>query len=365
MSEILSTTTVFDAPHSVFGYNAWPSVTRGLDGELIAVCSGGRMAHVCPFGKVLLSRSYDGGRVWTKPQIIIDTPLDDRDAGITVFNKNRLIVTSFNHYINVQRGFKPDNPQAATLAKAYFEANCAVEADEKRFFGSTYVISDDNGITWSEVKKAPVTAPHGPLALKQGGLLYLGNPWAYAEESKRTEQWNKKRVQAWYSPDGENWTLRGELPAAAEGIFYCETNMCQLSENRIIGHIRVQGDGTPSQQSGIFCIYQTESDDCGATWSEPHRINDAGAPPHLLLHSSGALVCVYGYRKQPYGERAMISRDGGKTWGEPIVLSTASGQVDLGYPCSAELDDASICTVYYQQRESGRFNTVWSTVWKI
>ena len=69
-----------DNPYN--GYFAWPSVARLHDGKLAMVASGFRRRHVCPFGKVVMCQSDDEGKSWTKPMVIMDTPLDDRDAGI-------------------------------------------------------------------------------------------------------------------------------------------------------------------------------------------------------------------------------------------------------------------------------------------
>ena len=60
---------------------------------------------------------------------------------------------------------------------------------------------------------------------------------------------------------------------------------------------------------------QTDSVDGGKTWSIPKPLGFHGSPPHLLRHSSGVLVCVYGYRQPGYGQRAMLSRDDGAMWG--------------------------------------------------
>ena len=87
---------VIENNDNVFNYYAWPSVTRLPDGSLAAVASGFRVDHVCPFGKAVICYSKDEGKTWTNPSIVIDTPLDDRDAGITVFgpNRDKVIVTS-------------------------------------------------------------------------------------------------------------------------------------------------------------------------------------------------------------------------------------------------------------------------------
>ena len=78
------------------GYFAWPSVSRLKDGTFIAVASGYRMRHICPFGRVVASYSADG-KLWTPPGVILDTGLDNRDAapGRLVFNRSVSLKDSF------------------------------------------------------------------------------------------------------------------------------------------------------------------------------------------------------------------------------------------------------------------------------
>ena len=95
-----------------------------------------------------------------------------------------------------------------------------------------------------------------------------------------------------------------------------------------------------------------------------------GAPAHLLMHSSGTLISTYGYREAPYGIRTMLSRDGGETWETDHVLVDDEPSPDLGYPCSVELRDGSILTVYYGRqgnetwREKGP-SVIKQIVWRI
>src|SRR4051794_36477887 len=58
-------------------YHGWPTLTARRDGELLLVYSGGRDGHVCPFGRVELMRSRDGGRHWSWPEVVFDSPIDD------------------------------------------------------------------------------------------------------------------------------------------------------------------------------------------------------------------------------------------------------------------------------------------------
>src|SRR5437867_2143086 len=53
-------------------YHGWPTLARRHNGQLLLVYSGGREAHVCPFGRVELMRSNDNGQTWTWPQVLLD-----------------------------------------------------------------------------------------------------------------------------------------------------------------------------------------------------------------------------------------------------------------------------------------------------
>ena len=79
----------------VSAYSGWPTVARRRNGDLLLVWSGDREAHVCPFGRVLLSVSRDEGETWTAPRVILDTDLDDRDAGVVETEKGTLLVSTF------------------------------------------------------------------------------------------------------------------------------------------------------------------------------------------------------------------------------------------------------------------------------
>src|SRR5688572_21130242 len=56
-------------------YHGWPTLARRNNGELLIAYSGGREAHVCPFGRVELMRSTDGGEHWSWPQVVMDSAI--------------------------------------------------------------------------------------------------------------------------------------------------------------------------------------------------------------------------------------------------------------------------------------------------
>ena len=95
------------------------------------------------------------------------------------------------------------------------------------------------------------------------------------------------------------------------------------------------------------------------------RTGANGSPPHLLAHSSGKLIMTYGRRCEPFGIEVMVSEDRGDTWSEPMTLWDEGPGSDLGYPCSVELEDGSIYTVYYGQLEDGARCSILATRWKL
>jgi sialidase-1 len=131
-----------DADH----YHGWPTMTRGPAGELLLVYSGGREEHVCPFGRVELMRSWDQGATWSWPQVLLDSPIDDRDAGICVTPQGNILVTTFTSlaYVPLLNG-RPDE-QRQRWAAAHARVN---EPHRQRELGVWMIRSDDGGVTWS------------------------------------------------------------------------------------------------------------------------------------------------------------------------------------------------------------------------
>jgi predicted esterase len=158
--------------------------------------------------------------------------------------------------------------------------------------------------------------------------------------------------------EGRNWEMLGNVPRP-EGVLceQChEPHVLELKDGSLLGVVRVE---LP------FRTMVTRSTDGGKTWSVMEEVGAHGAPPHLLRHSSGAIVCVYGYRQQPFGQRCMISYDEGKTWKADIIIRDDGPNGDLGYPASVELSDGSILTIYYQFRANqGKASILW-TKWNL
>jgi hypothetical protein len=363
-----TTTRKLNAEHGIvcrvpgerFGYFGWPTVARLDDGTLMVASSGLRSQHVCPFGKTVLNVSKDDGRTWSAPRVIQDSLIDDRDAGILDLGKGRLLVSWFRHDTRpyAKEGWIPED-ERNMWGEVFARWD---DAKVKELLGSWTMLSEDGGATWSTPRRAPVSAPHGPIVLRDGRLLYLGRPMGAGVDM------HKETVEAWQSADsGRTWQLLCKVPAA-EGAGVAnneEAHVLELPDGRLIGMIRfeVRGKDDPALKAGHehFRVYQTDSTDGGRTWSVPRCLGFHGSPPHILRHSSGVLVLTYGYRQKPYGQRVAFSRDNGATWDHDWIIRDDGPNGDLGYPSTVELADGSLFTVCYQKAAKGeKCSLLWS-----
>jgi hypothetical protein len=331
-------------------YIGWPSITKTSDGELLVVFSGDRDGHVCPWGVDQMIRSKDNGKTWTEPETINNTPLDDRDAGIIQTHEGTLVLSWFT-------SMAFDNT-ASYASHPDWKRHRGKLSDEtvERWLGNWTRRSTDGGKTWDEPVRTLGTAPHGPIVLKDGRLIYVGVANIDGEKKLSVEE---------SKDDGRSWQLLStiEIPENEKVGPYSEPHVVETLDGKLIAMYRYN----PSDKSQAF-LRQSESTDGGKTWTVTHPTKIWGFPPHLLRLKDGKLLVVYSVRKLPYSERACISKDNGRTWDvkNEIILSLSPvGGGDMGYPASVQLGDGSIITIYYQVDKKGEKPSLMMTHWRL
>ena len=347
---------ICENPNSMFNYFAWPSVGRLPDGTLAMVCSGFRLWHVCPFGKAVICYSRDEGKTWTKPAVVIDTPEDDRDCGIVTFG-GKVMINTFNGGVDspsTRMREEVDSPHNFTyhmpVSKGYLSQLDRAAVDSQ-YAGSLFVLSDD-GYEFGEIQRCPVQSPHGPCVLPDGRLFFVGKPMG-------TDGISRPGLQCYILDAEGNCTYLSSI-TEPEDRTYWEPHAIAL-EDRIIVQIR---SDDPKIDGYRFQILQCESFDGGLTFTEPREITH-GSPPHLMRHSSGVLISTYGYRRQPFGQRFMLSYDNGETWETDYILRDDGPDTDLGYPATVELLDGSLLTVYYQKPAGQNNPVIMQSIWRL
>ena len=338
---------------SIHDYFGWPTVKRLRNGRLALGASGYRMEHICPFGKAVLSFSEDEGKTWSVPAPVIDTVLDDRDTGLCPFGESGLIITSFNNTREMQRGWIDGHINRRTEEeKAYVLGYLSLVSDEqeKAALGSTYKISHDNGSSFGQLYISPVTSPHGPIELKDGRVLWVGTQF-YSQEGHSKVDAYEMDLMGCMTKIGsiENIVLDGKE------YDFCEPYTVELSDGTLVCHMR----------TNRFSTFQTVSKDGGRTWSRAEKLweDSLGAPVHLMELANGDILGTYGFRNEPYGICAMLSKDKGQTWDIQNHIYINPISADLGYPCTVELADGSLLTVFYAIEAEGGPCVIMQTRW--
>ena len=322
-------------------YIGWPTISATNEGDLLIVFSGDRDSHASYDGKTQMVRSNNGGKTWGKPITINDTPLDDRDAGIIRTKKGTTLVSWFT---NKGGG---------------------------EWQGQWTIRSTDNGYTWGKAVRTEVTAPHGPIQLSDGRLLYLGQSPHCSQWEEDDKYWCARPSESPYKilveqsiDDGKSWNVISTFPVPEDDsmLSYDEAHVTETDNGKLIAMFR----NYCGERNGHYYMKQSESNDGGYTWTKPHMTLIQGYPPHVIRLQNGWLLVVYGKRWKPFGEYVCISRDQGKTWEveQEIRLSEAPNG-DLGYPASVQLNDGSIWTVYYQVEREGEKPCLMGTHWRL
>ena len=346
---------------SYHNYFAWPTVAKLQNGKVAVVASGFRLKHVCPFGKAVIAYSENNGETYTAPAPVIDTVLDDRDAGILAFGESNVIVTSFNNTVKFQKGEKDKyggdigGYQAAYLSRVESER-------EEKFLGSTFKISNDCGVTFGPLLKSPVASPHGPLKTCDGRVIWVGRNFADCGRG----------VEAYEIKNDGSMEFIGAVPDCVyddRGVMSVEPYAIELSDGTLLCQMRVGRYGDDM----VFTTYQSESSDVGKTWSTPRPLlsKNGGATAHIIKHSSGVLISAYEKRRDPadedcpYGIKIMLSRDNGKIWETDNWLYQTRVSTDLGYPATIELEDGSLLTVFYAHETEDSPAEIFQQKWKL
>ncbi|HAF70266.1 MAG: hypothetical protein XD60_1088 [Acetothermia bacterium 64_32] len=298
---------------SLGGY--FPVIAQAPDGTLAVVARDGDI-HIGQRGRLGLTVSHDRGESWSHLIPIAYERVDIRNPAFGITSTNRWIL-AYISYDCYENGFWRVTEKTSPLTFIRY--------------------SSDQGQNWSEPIKLCVTglkwfSPYGKIIEVEKGMLLMcgyNHIGAYLLRS---------------SDDGKTW--EGSL--ISEG--FNETAILALSARRFIAVMRRNAAMSEAE------LWQVESKDGGYTWSKPRRITGpAEHPGDLLLLRSGDVLLSFGHRRPPYGVRAVISEDGGKSWRSErtLVLISDCSTWDVGYPSSVQLPDGSIYTVYYAHDSMG------------
>jgi len=288
--------------------------------------------HAIDSGKpsvVRQARSRDGGVTWT---VEIPSFLDEND-----------------------KEHKPTNPPGGIDFTA---PDLAV-----KFRQGNYYYSLDRCKTW-----------HGPYRMPTFGRKGLLARTDYLVESKHrltaflaATKDNGKEGQplcARTTDGGKTWNLVGwicEQPPQGYGYAIMPSTV-RLTSGAYLSMIR-RGGVLDGKRKWWLEPYLSNNE--GASWhrlDEP-RIDNGGNPASMIRLGDGRIALTYGWRHPPYGIRARISDDEGRTWGREIILRQDGASWDLGYPRTVQRSDGKCLTIYYYHHADQPERYIACTIW--
>lgn len=350
---------------------AWPfngGLWQFADGEIAAgffrgPCdykTSGSASHGTVDREHVMARSRDGGRTW--PAELLTPSFNQAEMADTLSDTSRCIApeTAYDPHADgycLMSGF--GFPPADAPHRAYA------------------CVSTDRGRTWN----APSRLPGG--LIRTTGFQYLASRPSYIvrndsmlllfahglrgplekEDLFHAETSRSQGVVMGSWDGGASWGIVGEISPDSQPCGVILPYPLLLGDGTILVAARRQYDGYNANTT----IH--ESTDGGRTWRFISRANDWGAPANLVELPDGRIVCVYGYRQKPWGIRARVSADRGRTWGEEIVLRDDGGSWDVGYPRTILSSDGALVTVYYINRKDdsiqhdGGVRHIAATIW--
>lgn len=307
-------------------------------------------------GEHVLVRSRDGGETWPLESLTsvyrrpdFDELLKDWAVGHTAAQGLSYDAAADGYCL--LGGFGLPNPSAAHVAWT--------------------MVSRNRGYSWEK----PVLLPRGLVScnpfqflsaranyiLRPDGMLLL---FAYGNREDST--WNRSHPIVYGSQDGgASWGILSEIELTGPPLMGIMAYPVLLADGTLLVSVRRQYN-TMTAYTEIYA-----SHDGGLTWKFQSRVNDWGAPATLLQLPDQRILCVYGYRRLPYGIRARTSKDGGLTWQREIVLREDGGSYDLGYPRTVIRPDGQLLTVYYFNNANdsvqmdGGVRHIAATIWSI
>ena len=284
------------------------------------------------------ARTLDGGETWTieKPPSL-QLPVGESYEHFTV-DKGPTVTESpgginFRHPDFAFTGRMSRNPPA-----------------DSRFYYST-----DRCKSWEGPFRIPRFGLRGTAA--RTDYLVNGEHDLFFFLTVARSDGEQGRIMLIRTRDGaKTWSVVSYIGPEPTGSDYAiMSSTVRLDPRRLVTAIR---------HHGFIELYRSNDD--GNTWEyggKPVANTGKGNPPSLIKLHDGRLALTYGFRAKPFGIRALISRDEGRTWGKDVFLRNDGGSEDIGYPCSVQRPDGMVLTVYYYNTDIDEERFIGATIW--
>jgi hypothetical protein len=308
----------------VSGQGYFPAALRLRDGRIAVVLRGGA-GHLGIQGRLDMVFSSDAGKTWSKPSIVAQSSVDNRNPAFGQARDGTLVVGFYRTAQYDEKGrYNPklDKPVNTWVTR-----------------------SRDGGKTWDPPTEIDVSdiswgSPYGKIVTLPDGSLLMpvyGGPVRKPDEKPSLQGPNRSYLYR-STNDGKDWK-RYAGPLGGEKIQFNETSIARLASGKMLAAMRARSSD----------LWLCESADDGKTWGEARKLAPAEVhPADLLVLPDERVLLVTGYRVGPFGVRGLVGdRAGHFDWDQRFVLVNDAPTRDCGYPSSVLLKDGRVLTVYY------------------
>lgn len=293
----------------------------------------------------LLARSKDGGITWT-----IENPAE-QGALIPVGTALHGVMPP-----NLKEKPWQDCPGGIDFTHPDFAMTLRMtdtNAGPSRFYYST-----DRGRTWKGPFRLPLFGQQGIAARTDYVVTGEHECLLFLTASKRNGR-EGRPLCVRTMDGGKTWSFVSWIGDEPKGYAIMPSTI-RLGPSELLTSIRCR-------EENKSWIDSYRSVDGGQSWKDngrPVPNTGEGNPPSMIRLTDGRVCLTYGYRASPFGIRARLSSDGGRTWDDEIVLRDDGGGRDVGYPRTIQRRDGKLVTVYYFHDSPQGDRYIAATIWK-
>jgi sialidase-1 len=326
-----------------------PAIIEAKNGDILAFAEK-RMTGESDNGNIsiVMRRSSDGGVTWGEEKILWD------NHGMS-FNNPQPVVDAASGKIVILI-----TPRLADDSEEKIE-----KGESLTSMSVSFATSDDNGETWtgltditSIVKPLDwtwyTTGPGHAIQIETGphkGRLIFGCDHKTYDKQADSVHWFSHCI---YTDDlGQNWKVGGTpLPEGGN-----ESTICELADGKLMMNMRHRD---PAGTRRLVSI----SDDGGDTWSEVTEQKGLIEPrcegSILNYHAAGEApsnTLLFSNPRSRKGRNKVsisISRDGGNTWPEYLLVH----QLDGAYTDLVNLPSGAVGIIYETISDSGKYQDI-------
>ena len=223
--------------------------------------------------------------------------------------------------------------------------------------GSRFYYSQDRGRNWEGPFRLPLFDQKGIIA-RTDYLIDGKHEMTFFLTAGKSNSREGRPLCVRTADGGKTWKFLSFIGPEPKGFSIMPSSV-RLSENEILTAAR-------RREGERRWIEAWRSTDNGGSWQPAATpVADAGEgnPPAMIRLRDGRVCITYGYRAAPFGIRARLSEDGGRTWGPEIHLRDDGGGRDLGYCRTVQRPDGKVVTIYYYNDDPNADRYIAATIW--